>query len=120
MRRYPFFMSGSVWIDVLHTGRHRGELYTKADLAAMVRNFALARGIVDPPVIIGHEEVQPLLAGVVENTGEPAIGWVDDLKVIARADKLGRPVWVLRAHLSEGFPLIERLVKVGAYRNVSA
>src|SRR5262245_46631335 len=113
------FMSGP-WIDVLSAGRHRGELYTKADLDAIARNFALARGIVDPPLVIGHEETQPLLAGVVANTGDPAIGWVDAVKVIARADKLGRPTWVLRARLADVFPLIERLVRVGAYRKVSA
>jgi len=63
--------------EVFQAGTHRGEVYTEADLDAMARNFAAARGTIDPPLVVGHEEHQPLAEGTgLDNTGIPAMGWV--------------------------------------------
>jgi hypothetical protein len=94
-------------VAVFRAGEHRRERYTLADLDDMVRNFALARGRVDPPVVIGHEERQPLL----ENTGLPAAGWVR---------RLWRDGTVLRADFAEVPPEVAGLINSRAYKKVSA
>jgi hypothetical protein len=63
--------------------------------------------LVEPTVVIGHEEEQDLLS----NTGIPAAGYVVGLR------RKGRK---LHADLSQIFPDIARLIEAGAYKHVSA
>jgi hypothetical protein len=93
--------------EIFAAGVHRGNLYTTHDLDRMVKNFRLARGRVDPPLSVGHEEDQSLL----DNTGLPAAGWVT--RLYRRGAKL----------LADfgGIPRsIAKLINGRAYRKVSA
>lgn len=97
-------------------GKHRDDAptYTEADLDAMVANFQRFRGRLDPPVVIGHEESQPLswgLRGLAENTGNPAVGWVTDLWRVGPK---------LYADVDAIHPRIAELIRARAYRKVSA
>ncbi len=106
-------------VEVLDEGTHRDEAYTLADLHDIARNFQLGVGIVDPPVVIGHEEDQPLVAGLAENSGSPAIGWVTALRVARRKGADGKTRPVLLADLHHVHPQIAALVNARAYRKVS-
>jgi hypothetical protein len=93
--------------EIFSAGIHRGNLYTTHDLDDMVANFRLARGRVDPPLSVGHEEDQSLL----DNTGLPAAGWVT--RLYRRGAKLMADFG--------GIPRsIAKLVNARAYRKVSA
>lgn len=93
--------------EVFAAGIHRGNLYTTHDLDDMVANFRRARGRVDPPLSVGHEEDQSLL----DNTGLPAAGWVT--RLYRRGAKLMADFG--------GIPRsIAKLINGRAYRKVSA
>ena len=105
-------------VEIFRTGRHRPDspAYTVADLDDIVANFERLRGQLDPPVVIGHEEEQPLTQGLAEsdpfsNTGSPAVGW------ISRLWRQGRSLY---ADLEGVHPAIGDLVNRRAYRKVSA
>jgi hypothetical protein len=63
--------------------------------------------LLEPPVVVGHEEEQELLS----NTGIPAAGYVIGLR------RKGRQLF---ADLSQIFPDIAKLIEAGAYKHVSA
>lgn len=109
--------------ELFEVGEFRDEPYSLADLRAMAHNFALALGWVDPPIVLGHEEQQPLVAGLAEgqgNTGEPAVGWVTSLRVARRKGKDGKARWVLLFSGHGIHPAIAGLINRRAYRKVSA
>jgi hypothetical protein len=106
-------------VEVLDVGTHRGDDYTLADLRDIERNFRVAVGLVDPPVVIGHEERQPLVDGLAENTGEPAVGWITALRVERRKGADGKVRPVLLADLHHVHPEIAALINARAYRKVS-
>jgi hypothetical protein len=62
--------------------------------------------LLEPPIVIGHEEQQDLL----QNTGIPSVGWVVGLR---------RRGVTLYSDLSPIFPSIARLIQIGAYKHVS-
>jgi hypothetical protein len=108
------------WVEALAPGNHAGDEYTAGDLSDMLLNFRLAKRKIDPPIKIGHEDRQPLLAGVPGlNSGVPAVGWVDDMKVEERPDKDGRLRPVLLVKSADVHPHVSRLVRAGAYRKLS-
>jgi hypothetical protein len=92
--------------EVFKAGVHRGETYTVADLSAMVKNFAAGRGVVDVPLVVGHEEQQPL-----DNTGWPAFGWVT--RLYRRGD-------TLFADFERIPKSIAKVINARGYRKVSA
>lgn len=96
------------WIPIFQAGTRRGEPYTPRDLDDIARNFRTWKGTVDPPAVIGHSEEQQLL----KDTGLPAAGWVADL----RHDGKG----TLLARFSDMPPAVEKVIRLGAYRKVSA
>jgi hypothetical protein len=106
-------------VEVLDVGTHRGDDYTLADLRDIERNFRVAVGLVDPPVVIGHEERQPLVDGLAENTGAPAVGWITALRVERRKGTDGKVRPVLLADLHHVHPEIAALINARAYRKVS-
>jgi hypothetical protein len=61
--------------------------------------------LVENPIVIGHEEDQPL-----NNTGMPAFGWVTALR------RKGRKLF---ADIVNVFPAIAKLVRAKAYKHVS-
>jgi hypothetical protein len=97
-------------IEVFQAGKHRDDApdYAEDDLQEMVDNYRLLRGKVDPPVVVGHEEDQPLTNGLPPamraaeadprlNTGSPALGWVTNLWRVGKrlfADVGGLPLWL--------------------------
>lgn len=80
-------MAGTVQgVEVLTTGVHQSHPYTEKDLDDIVRNFddfsAGNSPLVKIPVVIGHEEEQPLVLGhplPIDNTGIPKVGTISKL-----------------------------------------
>lgn len=92
--------------ELFEAGEHRGEPYTVAHLNEMARNFKLAQGVVDPPMVTGHEEDQSFL----NDSQLPAAGWL--IKVYRRGTKLFGDLG--------GIPRsIAKLINARAYRKVS-
>ena len=60
--------------QIFHTGRWNNDVYTEADLDAMVASFGQV-GFV-PPLKLGHDASQPM----AKSDGMPAIGWVYNLR----------------------------------------
>jgi len=98
-------------VEIFAAGTHGGREYTEEDLDVVIRNFAeLSTGdspVLQPPVVLGHEEDQSLLA----RSDLPAAGWVK---------RLYRDGPLLRADLGEVPEEIARLIDQRAYRKVSA
>jgi hypothetical protein len=112
--RLSRFSEGDVTVpdvEVFQLGRHRGRHYTSKDLDVIVSNFNRystgPRALLEPPLVIGHEEVQTL----TENTGIPALGWV------TRLYRRGRSLFATFSHVPRQ---IARLIRAGRYRHVSA
>jgi hypothetical protein len=91
-------------VEVFASGVWQGDVYTIRDLDDMVRNFHALYPQVEPPVKIGHDDLQ-------EFSGVPAVGWVVDLY---------REGPKLFADLEQIFPDIADLIDAGAYKKVSA
>jgi hypothetical protein len=92
--------------EIFQAGVRKGERYTVADLDDMARNFKLARGVIDPPLVTGHDEEQAFLEG----SGLPAAGWL--VRVYRRGAKLfGDFGGVPRS--------IAKLINARAYKKVS-
>lgn len=77
-------------VPLFAAGKHRDDAptYTRADLEDMVRNFYRFRDRLHPPLVLGHEEEQPLARRIPglgqsaeENTGNPALGWLVALRL---------------------------------------
>jgi len=102
--------------EIFAAGNHRGEYYSLRDLDDMARNHNLARGIVDNPLVIGHEEDQPLSEGVIpaaslKNTGIPAMGW---------ATRVWRSGLKLLADFADVPAIVANAIAAKAYRKVSS
>jgi hypothetical protein len=92
--------------EIFEAGTRRGETYTVADLDDMARNFKLARGVIDPPLVTGHDEDQSFL----QDSQLPAAGWL--VRVYRRGTKLFGDF--------DGIPRsIARLINARAYKKVS-
>jgi hypothetical protein len=107
-------------VEVFASGKHRDDApeYTERDLDDMARNFRKFRLTLHPPVVLGHEEEQPLgkaLPRMAEdprdNTGSPAVGW------ITRLWRKGKKLFADFAHVH---PWIADAVRRKLYRFVSA
>lgn len=129
-------------VEVFSTGKHRDQEYTHQKLDEMVANFErFSKGpgaLVRPPVVIGHEENQPLLKNSgIPKMGQPSRLWREDVTCRLcngsgispekgeRAGKCriccgtGRQ-GLLKADL-DGLPAkIRRLIKARRYDSVSA
>jgi hypothetical protein len=104
------------------TGTARGQTWTEQDLDDIVRNQTLYGDKVKPAVVIGHEEQQPLTAGmpstVTQNTGEPAFGRVVAArKVYETVD--GRRQAQLDLDLDDVPDWLAALIRGKAYSRVS-
>lgn len=111
-------------VEIFCTGTHRDQEWSEDDLDEIVKNFDLLSSGDDPeidvPIVIGHEEEQPLL----DNTGIPALGWVRNVrKVPAPGTKdniqAGKTASIV-ADFVEVPETIAKLIDGGAYRHVSA
>ena len=113
------------WTTIFAVGQHRdGERpWTADDLRAMVANWNLNRGKVEPPVVPGHEEFQALTAsgvpgaeflppgtGFPENTGVFSLGAVTALRTDGRT---------LEAQFAEVPARFAELINARVYRWVS-
>jgi hypothetical protein len=112
-------------VEVFRAGNYRGRSYSVADLDDMVRNFRRLHGLVRPTAVIGHEEYQPLTAGLrgagqsfrdryatsLSNTGIPAVGWVIGLR---------RKGLALHADFDRVPRVVRDLILAGAYATVSS
>ncbi|HEV8536020.1 MAG TPA: phage protease [Candidatus Limnocylindria bacterium] len=94
-------------VPIFDVGTWNGVGYTDADLDAMVVAFHELRGIIDPPVRLGHDEEQEILT----SSGHPAAGWVE---------RIYRDGSQLVADISRVPRTIAELVRAGAYRKVSS
>lgn len=98
-------------VEIFGAGEYRGKRYTVDDLNEIVRNFSTLiqppRPLLQPPVVIGHEEEQDLLAA----TDLPAAGWVS---------RVWRDGDILKADFDEVPESVARLINSRAYRKVSS
>lgn len=92
---------------IFSAGTHNGDMYTEADIAEIARAFEECKGMLRPPLKLGHSEDQ----GIWEMEGLPAIGWIDNVK------KVGSD---LVADFIKVPKVIYELITAGAYRTVSA
>lgn len=96
-------------IEIFDVGTWNGDPYTDAQLDEMCRNTMTlkAKGLLEPPVKLGHGDKQNLL----ESEGLPAAGWID------RVYRVGTKVVADLVHVPAK---VAELVTAGAYRKVSA
>jgi hypothetical protein len=106
---------------VFCVGEHRGKPYTDADAADMVANYDLActgdAPVYRVPVVLGHSEDQAVLKAILSNSDLPSSGWGAPVPGALRVGDDGR---TLLLDLEKVHPELARLVKTGAYREVSA
>lgn len=119
-------------VELFQVGTHRGKPWSEADLTAMVRNAGLTRDRFTPPVVIGHEEYQPLTREFAEselatsapelfNTGTPKLGEIvpDTLRIESR-DIGGKQLPTLIGSVDNLPDEVYDAVQAGAYDRVSA
>lgn len=94
-------------VEILATGVWNGDEYSRDDLAEMVSAFKAGNAGIDPPVKLGHNPDQPLLA----RDGYPAAGYVQTLRL--RGDKLV-------ADLRDVPKRIAALIKAKGYSKISS
>lgn len=101
-------MDGSLSVEVLAVGTHKGIPFTREDLDAIAANHAALADYVKPPVRLGHSKAQ-LLAG--QSDGDPALGWISALK--RKGDKLVATLTGVPSRLMD-------MIRKGRYRRVSS
>lgn len=119
-------------VELLEGGEHQGEDYGDNDLDDIVANWNRNQGLIDAPAVIGHEEFQPLtqhadfhgheFKGLGKdgfNTGSPAIGWLANVRLGVRPNRIGRPRKVVLADMHHVHPAIADLIRRKAYRKIS-
>lgn len=92
-------------LDIFATGKWHGDVYTEADLDAMVEAFSYAG--FTPPIKLGHSDKQILL----RDAGLPAAGWVH--KIYRQGNKLLADIKDIPAKIYE-------LIQRKAYDRVSS
>jgi len=90
--------------EIFSVGTWNGDKYTVADLDDIVDNFSKLKGIVKPPVKLGHNEEQMA-------DGNPALGWAAGLKRVGEK---------LIASLKDVPDIVYRAIKQGLYKRVSS
>lgn len=100
-------------VDIFNSGVHKGILFSKDDITEIAKNFEKFGAVVQPPMVLGHEEdnAQELL----KNTGLPAAGWV---KGVRCEDRDGKRFLV--ADFGDVPEIIAKLVEKKAYKRISA
>jgi hypothetical protein len=91
-------------VEVMETGNHAGDPYSAGDLDDMVSNYASTGGFFTPPLVYGHENVQPLAEGLGKggyNTGNPAMGWIHGLRNEWRKRPDGETRYVMLARMGD-------------------
>jgi hypothetical protein len=94
--------------EIFSVGTWNGEAFAEQDLEEIARNFETLRDVLKPPLKLGHDPAQTLLG---QNDGDPALGWVQALRVEDGkliAGFAGVPEVVVEA------------IREGRYRHVSA
>lgn len=94
-------------VEIFSAGKWNGDVYTEADLDAMVEAFKELGDGFPPPLKLGHADEQKIL----QNSGLPAAGWITNVyrkgkKLLADFDRMPSKI----------FELLEN----GAYRKVSS
>jgi hypothetical protein len=94
-------------VEIFSVGKWNGMVFVKEDLEQMAANFHLLRDRHKPPLKLGHTEKQIL----DQKDGQPALGWVDDLKVVGNK---------LVARFQEVSKPIAEAINAGRYKRVSS
>jgi len=101
-------------VEIFQAGELRpGVVYTIADLDQMVKNFFLLQGLVDPPVVVGHDDDQSFL----QDSGYPAAGTVERIWRGTRAN--GEEEDKLYADFANVPVLVARLIEARSYSKIS-
>ncbi len=87
--------------EIFSVGTWNGDKYGRRDLEEIAANFRTLSDRVKPPVKLGH----------VAKEGQPALGWVKDLKVKGKT---------LVATLTEVPQIVYDAIKAGLYKRVSS
>ncbi|OHD19792.1 MAG: hypothetical protein A2Y38_22435 [Spirochaetes bacterium GWB1_59_5] len=93
-------------IEIFATGVHKGKRFDESDLDHVAENFNKLREQLEPPMVLGHDKSQKILA----NSGMPALGWAK--KVYREGDKL-------KADLKDVPDLAMAAINKGRYKRVS-
>jgi transcriptional regulator with XRE-family HTH domain len=93
-------------VEIFATGLHNGKLFTKADLDQIVANQEKYGDELKPPLVLGHDEKQPIL----QNSGLPAGGW------LSHVQRQGEKLF---ADFGEVARLLAEAVKLGRYKRIS-
>lgn len=91
-------------VEMFEEGTHAGDPYTAQDLQDMLANYNSTAGFFTPPVVIGHENYQPLAEGMGkhgDNTGNPAMGWIDKVRLEHRMRPDGQKRLVMLGTLGD-------------------
>jgi len=88
-------------IEVMSAGTWNGIKFTIDDLKAMAGNFAKLKEVIKPPIKLGHS---------ADKVGDPALGWISDLKVVGRK---------LMAYADDIPEILMNAIKKKLYRRVS-
>jgi hypothetical protein len=105
--------------DLFASGVYRGKRYTADDLDEIATNFTRLRALLDPPLVLGHEEEQDKLAEYLERTDLPAAGWVERVWV-ERYPANGGVEATLKGDLIGVPTAVADDIRAGRYRKVSA
>lgn len=98
-------------VEVFASGKWNGDNYTNNDIDNMISNFKLFGGSLKIPMKLGHDPKQKLKDAFPQKDGQPALGWVRELK------RDGKKLLATFA----GVPLkIKDLINKGAYGRFSS
>lgn len=93
-------------VELLHSGRHNGRVYTGRELDDAVAAYHALRGVYRAPLKLGHDDGQKL----AQADGYPAIGWVENLRRVGTS---------LVGDFKNVPAKLGALIRAGAYRERS-
>lgn len=94
-------------VEIFATGVHRNKKFTADEIDEIVANFPKFKAIVQPPMVLGHDENQEIL----QNSGLPALGW---------AQKIYRDGEKLRGDFSDVPDVVKLAIQKKRYKRISA
>lgn len=98
-------------IEIFATGTHRGRTFTRKDLDQIAKNFSEFGAMIQPPLVLGHDEHQEIL----QNSGLPSLGWLTEVEV---REKDGDAVLV--GKFSDVPEMAKNIIQEKRYKRISA
>lgn len=99
-------MAKQLPIEVMSVGTWNDIKFNLSDLKEMASNFQKLKGVIKPPIKLGHTK-----GHTTDETGAPAYGWIESLKVVGNK---------LLAYADNIPKLLLNAIKAKSYRRVSS